>query len=676
MSGISNMEVFVVHRRSGRPGRGALGAAAAAALLPTLAIPSATAAETTDYAIQVRGGESGAALSENMYGVFFEDINHAADGGLYPERVRNRSFEYGPADNADFDPMTGWTAVSRGGDGRAEVVDDDGRLNERNRQYLRIDNAGGGEYGVTNAGYHSGMRLERGERYDVSVWARTGGAGDTPLTARVHTPDGTAVAEPVRLAVRGDGWSKYTATITARRTTGNGQLTVTAGEGSVALDVVSLFPQETFRDRPNGLRPDLAGAIAQLNPSFLRFPGGCLVNTGSHEGPDQARKRSYQWKDTIGPVEQRATNANFWGYNQSYGLGYYEYFQFAEDIGAEPIPVVPALVNGCGEDSATDDPALLRRHVQDTLDLIEFANGPVDSEWGAKRAAMGHPEPFGMERIAVGNEETQVDGFFEHFAQFREAIEQRHPEITVISNSGPDDSGPVFDRAWERNRQADVDVVDEHYYNEPDWFLRNNDRYDSYDRSGPDVFLGEYASQGNAFRNALAEAAYMTGLERNGDVVRMASYAPLLAKQGAAQWEPDMIWFNDRDWWGSANYEVQRLFMNNIGDHVVPSTADRSPGEPAAEPFRQVVTRDTRSGDLIVKVVNAQDSAARTRIDLGGAEVDPVARGTVLQAAPEAENTETDRPVRPDKFTVDGVGASFEHTFEPHSVTFLRIYER
>jgi len=783
-----------------------------------------------------------------MYGVFFEDINRAADGGLYAELVQNRSFEYDEADNPAYTPLTAWTPVGAGGS--AAVADDSARLNERNRRYLRLD-VTGTRYGVTNAGYGRGIAVKAGARYDFSVWARTTRPRGSRLT--VTLADGTRrLAAPLRLTVRGDRWIRYTGALRARAASATGRLSVSArGAGTVRLDMVSLFPRDTFKHRPNGMRRDLAAKIAALRPAFLRFPGGCIVNTGSHEGyeaPDWERRRSYQWKDTIGPVEQRATNANFWGYNQSYGLGYYEYFRFAEDIGAMPLPVVPALVTGCGENRATDDPALLRRHVQDTLDLIEFANGPVSTEWGRKRAQMGHPRPFGLTHIAVGNEENLPDEFSARFSAFREAIAARHPEIVVISNSGPDDSGLVFDRAWALNRAARVDMVDEHYYNSPQWLLQNNDRYDAYDRAGPAVFLGEYASLGNRFFNALAEGAYMTGLERNADVVRLASYAPLLAREGDVQWTPDLIWFDGERSWGSANYEVQRLFMTNVGDEVVPSTASATPAAPlgpiggsiglstwatsaaydvevtapdgtallrddfsagagrwtnlagqgtwtvrdgafvqtdaaaentlvaagekawsdydlhvkatkltgaegfliafgvrdsgnyywwnlggwgntrsavekavgggketmverpggietgrtydvrievrgrqvtlfldgerwgaftddkVAEPFRQVVTRDGRTGELIVKVVNARADAARTEVTLApGFTPAPVARLTTLQGDPAAVNTATSRPIRARRSTWRGVASRFAYTFPAHSMTFMRI---
>ncbi|RKN34029.1 alpha-L-arabinofuranosidase C-terminal domain-containing protein [Micromonospora musae] len=542
-----------------------------------------------DYTIDVDSGGTGPAIDPDMYGVFFEDINRAADGGLYAELVQNRSFEYLPVDNGSYTGLTAWSAVSSaGGSGTAATVDDDARLNERNRTYLKLtlSNTGAGAYGVQNAGYNTGVALEKGKRYDFSVWARTDAAGGTPLTVSLRDQAGTTkYATAVRVSVRGDTWRRYTGTFVATGTTDAARLTVQAGgAGTLRLDMVSLFPRDTFKGRPNGLRKDLAEKIAALRPGFVRFPGGCIVNTGSMYGYDAAsgyqRARAYQWKDTVGPVEERATNANFWGYNQSYGLGYYEYFQFAEDVGAKAVPVVPALVTGCGQNRAVDDEALLQRHIQDTLDLIEFATGPATSTWGAKRAAMGHPEPFGLDRLEVGNEENLPDAFMARFVKFRDAIKAEYPDITVISNSGPDDMGATFDRAWELNRANGVEMVDEHYYNSPDWFLQNNRRYDSYDRSGAKVWLGEFASQENKLYNALAEGAYLTGLERNADVVTMASYAPLLANIDYVQWRPDMIWFDNDQSWGSASYEVQKLFMTNVGDRVVPSTfsgATRTP---------------------------------------------------------------------------------------------------
>ncbi|WP_405521922.1 alpha-L-arabinofuranosidase C-terminal domain-containing protein [Streptomyces canus] len=818
-----------------------LGLGAAAFLVAAGLVPApAHAEDVTDYAITVDPAARGAKIDDTMYGVFFEDINRAADGGLYAELVQNRSFEYSTADNSSYTPLTSWTVSGTG-----QVVNDDGRLGERNRNYLSL----GAGSSVTNAGYNTGIHVEKGKKYDFSVWARAD-AG-TALTVSLQDADGT-LAPAREVTVTKSGWAQYKATFTATGTSSDGRLTV-ASSAAAALDMVSLFPRDTYRGEPNGLRKDLAEKIAALQPGFVRFPGGCLVNTGSMEDYSAAsgwqRKRSYQWKDTIGPVEQRATNSNFWGYNQSYGLGYYEYFRLSEDIGAMPLPVVPALVTGCGQNKAVVDEALLKRHIQDTLDLIEFANGPASSTWGKVRAKMGHAKPFHLTHIEVGNEENLPNEFFARFKEFRAAIQAKYPDIQVISNSGPDDSGTTFDTAWQLNKDAKVDMVDEHYYNSPQWFLQNNDRYDSYDRNGPKVFLGEYASQGNTFKNGLTEAAFMTGLERNADVVKLASYAPLFANEDYVQWRPDLIWFNNHASWNSANYEVQKLFMTNVGDRVVPSTATGTPsllapitgavglstwattaayddvrvtgadgntlltddfsgdasqwthtgggswsvqdgqyvqtdvtaentmvsaGDPSwhdydlkakatkkagkegflvafgvkdtgnfywwniggwnntqtaveqavdggkstlvskagsvetgrtydidvkvrgrqvtlyldgqewgsftddkpAEPFRQVVTKDQKTGDLIVKVVNAQNAAARTAIDLGGAKVASRARVTTLAAGPDAVNSETSTAVAPVKSTFDGVAGKFSYTFPANSVTFLRIRQR
>ncbi|WP_329240427.1 alpha-L-arabinofuranosidase C-terminal domain-containing protein [Streptomyces canus] len=819
-----------------RLGLGATAFLVAAGLVPA----PAHAEDVTDYAITVDPAARGAKIDDTMYGVFFEDINRAADGGLYAELVQNRSFEYSTADNSSYTPLTSWTVSGAG-----QVVNDDGRLGERNRNYLSL----GAGSSVTNAGYNTGIHVDEGKKYDFSVWARAD-AG-TALTVSLQDAEGTLAAAR-RVTVTKSGWAQYKATFTATRTSSDGRLTV-ASSAAAALDMVSLFPRDTYRGEPNGLRKDLAEKIAALQPGFVRFPGGCLVNTGSMEDYSAAsgwqRKRSYQWKDTVGPVEQRATNANVWGYNQSYGLGYYEYFRLSEDIGAMPLPVVPALVTGCGQNKAVVDEALLKRHIQDTLDLIEFANGPASSTWGKVRARMGHAKPFHLTHIEVGNEENLPNEFFARFKEFRAAIQAKYPDIQVISNSGPDDSGTTFDTAWQLNRDAKVDMVDEHYYNSPQWFLQNNDRYDSYDRSGPKVFLGEYASQGNTFKNGLTEAAFMTGLERNADVVKLASYAPLFANEDYVQWRPDLIWFNNHASWNSANYEVQKLFMTNVGDRVVPSTATGTPsllapitgavglstwattaayddvrvtgadgntlftddfsgdasqwthtgggswsvqdgqyvqtdvtaentmvsaGDPSwhdydlkakatkkagkegflvafgvkdtgnyywwniggwnntqtaveqavdggkstliskagsvetgrtydidvkvrgrqvtlyldgqewgsftddkpAEPFRQVVTHDKKTGDLIVKVVNAQNAAARTAVDLGGAKVASKARVTTLAAGPDAVNSETSTAVAPVRSTFDGVAGKFSYTFPANSVTFLRIRQR
>jgi alpha-L-arabinofuranosidase/regulation of enolase protein 1 (concanavalin A-like superfamily) len=533
--------------------------------------------------LSIDGDGTGASISDTMFGIFYEDINYAADGGLYAELVRNRSFEFNSTDNGAFTGLTAWQVLNRSGAGTtATVVNDAGRLNDMNRNYVSLVAASAGD-GVRNIGFNNGIVTATGKHYDASVWARSTTAQS--LTVRVEDNAGTGVLATGTVAVDGTNtWKKYDVTLTATGTSDAGRLAVLAGAPStVALDMVSVLPRDTWVGPVNGrsvLRKDLAEKIEAMNPSFVRFPGGCVTNVGTFRSYEESgyadRRRTYQWKETIGPVEERPTNKNFWGYNQTYGIGYMEYFELAEDLGAEPLPVVSVGANGCGSNiPEMHDPALIQRWVDDTVDLIEFANGGTDTEWGAKRAALGHPEPFGLDMIGLGNEENTTT-FEQNFPAFRDAIAAKYPDIAIISNSGPDDTGARFDTLWDYNRAQQVDLVDEHYYNDPQWFLENHHRYDSYDREGPKVFLGEYASRGNTWGNALAEASYMTGLQRNADVVRLASYAPLLSNESHVQWSPDAIWFDNDESWETPNWEVQKLFGNNVGNEVAPSTFDGS----------------------------------------------------------------------------------------------------
>jgi alpha-L-arabinofuranosidase len=508
----------------------------------------------------------GTKVSPSLYGVFYEDINHAADGGLYAELVQNRSFEFNSTDERGYDGLTAWSKAERGATATLAVTGED-PLNASNRNYLRLDVTGDGTAGVSNAGFNRGLALVAGKRYDLSLWARRA----EPAPLKITVEDGTTVLGTATWQVKAGGWAKYKASFVSSGTTDAGRLVVQAPAGRTDLDMVSLFPRDTFKG--HGLRTDLAKMVGDLKPQFLRFPGGCVTNVGTYDpyAVNGDRRRIYQWKETIGPVEERPTNFNFWGYNQSYGIGYYDYFQFAEDIGAEALPVLSVGVNGCGENRPLTDEAKLATWVRDTLDLIEFANGPVTSTWGKKRAELGHPKPFGLEYIGLGNEEI-YEQFFTNFPKFAQAIRAEYPNIKILSNAGQTSQGAWFDRMWQFARDQKADLVDEHYYNSPSWFLANNHRYDTYDRNGPKVFVGEYASQGNTFGNALAEASYITGLERNSDVVRLASYAPLLANVDYVDWTPDLIWFDNDQAYGSPSYYVQKLFSTNVGDRVVPSS--------------------------------------------------------------------------------------------------------
>lgn len=551
-----------------------------AALLSAFASATPASADTPDRSVTIDASTTGVSIDPTMYGIFYEDINQGADGGIYAELVQNRSFEFLPFDRNGYTPLTGWETLRRNGaDGSVTTANDDQRLNENNRTYAIVNvdvaAADAGGVGIRNVGWNAGQKLEAGKNYTYSVWSRSAAAGGSTLDVALELPDGTQLANAT-IIVENNTWAKYSVTLSPNADTGVGRLsTVVRDAGTVRLDMVSLFPEDTWNGRENGLRKDLAQTVADLNPGFLRFPGGCIVNTGDfdeYEAPNYNRFRAYQWKETIGLVEERPTNRNTWGYNQTYGLGYSEYFQWAEDLGAEPLPVVPIGVTTCGSDDVTN-PAETARYVQDALDLIEFANGDTDTEWGAKRAEYGHPAPYNLKYIGLGNEETKPQ-FKEMFPQFQDAIQAEYPDITIVGTSGPSPDGEWFDDLSKFAAERNVDIVDEHYYMDPSWFLNNNHRYDPYDRDTYKVFVGEYASRANSVDNALAEASFMTGLERNADVVTMASYAPLLANTANTQWNPDLIYFGGTSVNTTPNYEVQKIFMNNVGTETVPTMFD------------------------------------------------------------------------------------------------------
>jgi alpha-L-arabinofuranosidase len=569
------------------------GLAASVAILFASAEAQAAGAghEPTAASISADAGARGKPIGGREFGIFFEDINHAADGGLYPELVQNRSFEFNSIDNASYTGLTAWSLDRRGGAAGDIAVATDSPLNDRNLNYLRLTTgpqsaASGATLAIRNQGFNAGLHVEAGQRYDFSFWARRDGTADLPVRLAVENAAGTTTYAAADATIRSGAWTRYRGVLRATGTTTAGRLAVIVG-GSPApnthvdFDMVSLLPRDTWKG--HGLRADLAEKVAALHPSFLRFPGGCVANVGTY-GPFPERARIYHWKETIGAPEQRPTNKNFWGYNQSYGIGYYEYLQFAEDLHAEPLPVVQVGVNGCGVSRPLTTPEQLAPFIQDTLDLIEFANGSVATRWGAVRAALGHPRPFGLKFIALGNEESDPQ-FLVNYPQFSAAIRARYPGMKIICNSGPSPDGAVFERNWQMCRDQHADLVDEHYYVSQPFLLNNTHRYDSYDRNGPHVFLGEYAaraasSQYNNFFSALSEAAYITGLQRNADVVEMASYAPLLANVDYVNWSPDLIWFDNHRAYGTPSYWVQQMFSTNRGDTVAPSSVSVPPEPP------------------------------------------------------------------------------------------------
>ena len=582
-------------------------------------------------------------ISDHLFGIFFEDLNYAADGGLYAELIQNRSFEYSPADRKGWNPLTAWDYTTQGFGYGSISVETNLPVHPNNPHYLvvNVEDEGLEGIGLTNSGF-DGIVIGAGEKYDFSIFVRQISDKPIPFEIKLRSKNGDVCGEAKFTTNSGD-WKKYTVTVTATQSNDSCSFVILAkAKGKFALDVISLFPQKTFKNRPNGLRADLAQSIADLKPKFMRFPGGCLVH-GDGLG------NMYRWKNTIGPIEQRKEQRNIWNYHQSVGLGYFEYFQFCEDIGAKPLPVVPAAVScqnsgGTWRIGSTGQKALplseMQEYIQEILDLIEYANGPVTSTWGAKRADAGHPQPFNLEYIGIGNEDKQTPEFRERFKLIYEAVKAKHPEIIIIGTVCPDPAGEDYEKGWKFANENKVKMVDEHYYKEPDWFFENLNRYDTYDLNASGVYVGEYAAHDvrrqNTLRSALAEAAYMTSLERNGDVVSMASYAPLLAREGHTQWNPDLIYFNNTEVKPSINYFVQQLFGQNAGDEYISTIlilTDSS--KTVAKHLPVSVVKDSKSGDLIIKLVNFLPSSVKAQIKMKGVEtINSNAIKTVLTGMP------------------------------------------
>ena len=530
--------------------------------------------------VTVRADRPGHAIPKTLYGLFFEDINYAADGGLYPELIANRGFDWrtrGPE---------GWTREWRGEAMGRVSLQGGWPLHPNTFQYLRIQcYAAGDGAGVANAGF-GGIAVRQGAKYDLSFYARPHADYAGGLTVRLETADQKAratyriekdawrnrvsggVSETPLDPPRPPEWVKYETVFTPAQTVTNGQLVILLdAAGTVDLELVSLFPQDTYKGRKNGLRKDLMEMLAAMKPATLRFPGGCVV-----EGYDF--ETIYLWKRTVGPLERRALNHNRWGYWQTHGLGYFEYFQMAEDLGAEPLPILAAGMT-CQFHKPLECIPLdsLDFVIQDALDLIEFANGSPETVWGKLRAEMGHPAPFNLKYLGIGNENWD-NLFLDRYARIAQALKAKHPEITIISSAGAAPEGPMFELAWKRLPEMKAELVDEHYYKPPEWFFSQATRYDNYDRNGPKVYVGEYACHTRDRKNnliaALAEAAIMTGFERNSDVVVMAAYAPLFNKIGNTQWNIDLIWFDNVRAYGTPSYYVQKLFMNHLPDTLLP----------------------------------------------------------------------------------------------------------
>jgi alpha-L-arabinofuranosidase len=647
----------------------------ACALVATQAVPCAAQAR----GVTVQVDRPGASIPPTLFGLFFEDINFAADGGLYPERVKNRSFEFP-------EPLMGWKQAALGDSkGTLQIYDLSTEGDVPNSHYLRIkvDEPGKG-LGLSNEGFR-GVGVEKGKEYNFSVMARS--AGGTPTGLRVEVSDAKGrVLGQAKVSGFTPQWKRYTATLRANDTDAKARLNVLVeGAGTLDVDLVSLFPVETWANRPNGLRPDLVKLLKEMSPGFLRFPGGCIV-----EG--RYLEQRYQWKKTVGTTEARKLIVNRWNtefrhrltpdYYQSFGLGYYEYFQLSEDIGAEPLPIMNcgmACQFNSGELAPLED---LDHYIQDALDLIEFANGPATSKWGRVRAQMGHPAPFKLKMLGVGNEQWGPQ-YIERYKVFARVLKAKYPNIALVSASGPFPDGKEFDYLWGQLRQLNAELVDEHYYRPPQWFRENVGRYDEYPRNGPKVFAGEYAAQSvgiaspdnrNNWECALSEAAFVTGLERNADVVRMSSYAPLFGHVDAWQWTPNLIWFDNLRSYGTPNYYVQKMFSTNRGTRLLPVLLDDSPKN-GRDGLYASASLDERAGEVILKLVNTAQSQRDVRINLAGARSVNGGKALTLASSDLKSENGLDEPTRisPVERPLAATSNEFTYALAPNSLTVLRV---
>ena len=628
-------------------------------------IPAALLAQS--YNLDIDLGKTGAQISGTQYGIFFEDINFAADGGLYAELVKNRSFEF------PSNPFQGWKVF-----GNVTVLDD-GPF-DRNPHYARLSNPGHPHRwtGLENDGFF-GIGIRGGESYRFSVWARVPDGGVSELNVELANPASMEESHTLcegKLTVSGDDWKQYELILKPETTLDKAVLRLFLDGKRVDTDIehVSLFPVDTWKGHRNGLRKDLAQALADLHPGVFRFPGGCIV-----EGTEVSSR--YNWKNSVGPVENRPLNSNRWqycfpyrlypDYHQSYGLGFYEFFQLSEEIGAEPLPILSCGL-ACQFQNDGEEAHIpvdcLQPYIQDALDLIEFANGPVTSEWGSVRAEMGHPEPFNLKYIGIGNEQWGTL-YTERLEPFVKAIRAEYPEIKIVGSSGPYSNGEFFDYLWPEMRRIGVDLVDEHFYRPYEWFLSQGARYDNYDRKGPKVFAGEYACHAKGMKwnhayAALLEAAFMTGIERNADLVHMATYAPLFAHIEGWQWRPDLIWFDNLRSFRTVSWQVQELYGRFRGSNTLTlkmSGANVTGAEGQGGLFASAVSDGAK---IYVKVVNTSEETRPVTLNLTGLKKKAVVKavdGVRLDCSERLAENSLDEPERivPVPFAFSGEGKSF-----------------
>ncbi len=638
-----------------------------------------------DNVITVQTDKPGAAIQSTMYGIFFEDINYAADGGLYAELIKNRSFEFTP------DPLTGWQAFGK------VSIRDDGPF-DKNPHYAHLESTGHGDWwtGLVNEGFF-GIGLKKDHEYRFSLYARVPEGKPQMLRVQLIDPYSNEekqefVSKDIKITTK--DWKKYTVFLKSTQTIDKAQLRIflcetngKSGKETCDVEHISLFPTDTWNGHENGLRKDLAQALYDMHPGVFRFPGGCIV-----EGVTLDNR--YNWKNSVGPVENRPLNKNRWestftyryypDYFQSYGLGFYEFFVLSEEIGAEPLPILNVGMACQYQNSKKDSTAYveatnagLKEYIDDCLDLIEFANGATTTTWGKLRADMGHPQPFNMKFLGIGNEQWE-DLYFERLKIVVEAVRKAHPEIQIVGTSGPNAEGKEFDHGWVAMKELKADLVDEHFYRPISWFKNEWERYDKYDRNGPNVFAGEYAchDKGKKYNHAGAsiyEAAFMTNLEKNADIVHMATYAPLFAHVDGWQWRPDAIWFDNLHIAKTTSYHVQAMYAHNKGTNMLPLTNNDFPLKGEDGVLASAVV-DKNTDEYIVKVVNTCDSTRIVSIKLEGLKsISHVSTITLDCSDYNAENTVSEpNTIVPEESTIIADGNTINATIRSKNFVIFK----
>ena len=630
----------------------------------------------------------GKAISDELLGIFFEDISSAADGGLYAELIQNGSFEFNPTERDGWGPGTAWR-ITRPGHSLGWIeAGTDQPLNSNNPTFMRLHTERVGHYydfngwtgfGIQNDGF-DGINLKAGAKYNFSIYLRNVKGDSKKVRIALSEPQpgwGKApkLIADAELVVSSNGWQKYEVQLTAQESASKANLQILSlSTGILDVDMVSLMPQDTYKG--HGMRKDLAEALAALHPKFMRFPGGCVVHGGGDGFWD-----TYRWKTTVGPKEQRKGIKNTWGYHQSMGLGYFEYFQFCEDLGMEPLPILPCGVSCQGtnggwgmKDQAQDCVPMeeMDEWVSEALDLIEWANGDVNTRWGRVRAEAGHPKPFNLKYLGLGNEERISPEFIERFKYIYEKVRAAHPEIVIVGTAGPGShpGNRDFEAGWKLADEIGLPILDEHYYEPRDYFL-NKRQYDDYPRDRKTkVYLGEYAAKDKKLIDALAEGLYLLHVERNGDVVCMTSYAPLFARKNATNWNPDLIYFDNDNTFLTCSYYVQQMFGQSSGNYYY---GDCVKIDDASNLQGQSVVLNTKTRQLFVKLCNASGDSKMAHLNLSRFKgMKSAATMTVISGQPEDENNYEQQPIAP-KTSPLKASKKMDIELAPYSMVMLQM---